>query len=193
MSDAGGEARHDDDGGDLHDALRGDGEEIAIGQPRDAGVVGVVARQLQADAQVGGEQIAEPQHGHRDHQRERRRHPAVARPGERGEAHDLGQVPAGGAGDDRQRRQQEQRARREPQQHGLAGRDVDHAQDRPEQKAHEQIDAGPEQAGEDVEEIERPEVTAGDHGDHDGKRDGDVPEVMPADEVDGHGGALVAR
>ncbi len=73
-------------------------------------------------------------------------HPSVLRPAQRGEAQVLGQIPAGRAGDDRERRHQEQRARRKSQEHGLARLNIDHPQDRAEHETHEQIDPGPQQA-----------------------------------------------
>src|SRR5216684_2448307 len=90
---------------------------------------------------------------------------------------------AGRAGDDRERRHQEQRARRKLQEHGLAGLNIDPSQDRAEHETHEQIDPGPQQAAEHMDEVQRPEVMARDHGDHGGKRNRHIPQVIPADEI----------
>src|SRR5262249_50193358 len=60
--------------------------------------------------------------------------------------------------------------------------DVDALEDRADDEAHEQVDAGPHHAADHVHEIEEPAVLAHDGGDHHADRDDGVAEVVPADD-----------
>ena len=66
------EPGHDYDSGHSHNALKRNSHEIAVGQARNPGRVGVVPLQLQTHALIRGQQASEPLHGHQNNKRTRR-------------------------------------------------------------------------------------------------------------------------
>jgi hypothetical protein len=70
---------------------------------------------------------------------------------------------------------QKQRAWRQTQEHGFSRRKFDDSQNRTEHKAHEQVDPGPQQTGEHMKKIQKPEVVADNRGDHDDESQSHVP------------------
>ena len=60
---------------------------------------------------------------------------------------------------------------------------IDHPQDRAEHETHEQIDPGPQEAAENMHEIQPPEAVTRDHDNHDRERERNIPKVMPADQA----------
>jgi hypothetical protein len=101
------ETGHDDDCQDLHRPLHADDKKEIAHHPADLGKVGIGPAQLDANPQVGRQQVAGALDRHKNHQSERRRDPTELRPGNIEKAQILGEKPAGGSGDDRQCRHQE--------------------------------------------------------------------------------------
>ncbi len=68
-------------------------------------------------------------------------------------------------------------------QHGHA----DFPQDRPDHEAHEQVDASPQHAADDMDEIEKPVIVARDCERHHAKREHGITEIVLADKLPGVG------
>ena len=168
---------------DLHRALRGHRVEIQRHPGLDPIQVRRGLLQFQADHDVDRREKAQAQDRHQRHQRQRRRYPAVRRPGHRGIAKLNREEPARRAADDRHGRHQEQRFRRQPADDLAPHRHIDPPQDRPEHEAHEQVDAGPQQTRRDVHEIQKPEIADFDRRDHHAERGKRIQGVIPADQA----------
>jgi hypothetical protein len=92
------EMGHDDDCRDLHRPLHADDKKEIAHHPADLGKVGIGPAQLDANPQVGRQQVAGALDRHQNDQSERRRDPTELRPGDIEKAQILGEKPAGGSG-----------------------------------------------------------------------------------------------